>query len=105
MWQIIFRVREIISWRFYSNLVEIFSERTVWEISGKYGAESVNVYSEIFNKNKSATKITKIKKKFMLNRSINIIKVVCPINNETTIFLVIISGGQSQNRTIYKINI
>lgn len=41
----------------------MFSERPVWDVDGKYNADSVNVYFEVLNEYKTATKVTKIKTK------------------------------------------
>jgi hypothetical protein len=40
--------------------MEIFSERPEWDVEGKYSADTVNVYFELLNEFKIATKVTKI---------------------------------------------
>lgn len=49
--------------RFYDHLEEIFSERPEWDVEGKYSANTVNVYFELLNAFKTATKVTKIETK------------------------------------------
>lgn len=46
--------------RFHSQLVDIFAERPEWDVEGKYNADVVNVYFEVLNEHKSATKVIKI---------------------------------------------
>lgn len=58
--------------RFYSHLVEMFSERPEWDVDGKYSADSVNVYSEYKTEYKSATKITKIEKQLCLSEALTL---------------------------------
>lgn len=60
LFNFIMNINLVFFFRFYSHLVEIFSERPKWDVEGKYSADTVNVYFELLNEYKSATKVTKI---------------------------------------------
>lgn len=38
----------------------MFSERPVWDVKGKYNADTVNIYCSILNEHKKIIKVTKL---------------------------------------------
>lgn len=50
----------------------MFSERPEWDVDGKYRADTVNVYFELLNEYKTATKVTKVETQSTLSEALTL---------------------------------
>ncbi|VVC32117.1 Tetratricopeptide repeat,Tetratricopeptide repeat-containing domain,Tetratricopeptide-like helical [Cinara cedri] len=82
---------------FYSQLVEIFSERPSWDIEDKYNADTVNIYCEFASE--TSTRVLKIESQSCtLSDALTLLR--CPIENGSPRFMIFVAGGQDEKEIL-----